>query len=73
MFTKIGGFVGILAVFFGSAAVIWSFVLGLSVPYEELDPRIVKASGNWLTQGVSVLFCGLVLGILCEISEKLDN
>lgn len=74
MFTKIGGIVASLAVLGGLAAVVGSFFF----PFDINSPDY-RASFNFrqstvlMSQGLAVLFAGLLLGVLCEISNKLER
>jgi hypothetical protein len=73
MFTKIGRIVGIVAVALGSLAIIGSFIMAPDVLSPEIDRPSLKQSALWLSQGSMLLFFGLVLGVLCEISLKLEK
>lgn len=74
MFTKIGSVVAGLAVLGGMLAVIASFFF----PFDMSSPEY-RSSFNFrqstalMSQGLTILFAGLVLGTLCEISKKLES
>ncbi|WP_172331667.1 hypothetical protein [Mangrovicoccus sp. HB161399] len=70
-FTKIGQRVAFLAVALGGVAIIASFFVGPTL-FPDSDRASMKQSGLFLRQGATMLFCGLILGVLCEISEKLE-
>ncbi|PZX05004.1 hypothetical protein [Celeribacter halophilus] len=75
MFTKIGRIVGFVVVALGLAAFIGSFFF----PSDLLSPEFDRQSFNFrqstllFTQGSIMVFAGLVLGVLCEISLKLEK
>lgn len=73
MFTKFGRIVGFVAVFIGIVAIIGSFVVAPDLLAPEFDRMSMKQSTLWLSQGSTLIFFGLVLGVLCEISLKLDK
>ncbi len=75
MFTKIGFIVGFLAAAFGFAAIIGSFVMAPDVLSPEFDRKSLafRQSTLWLNQGSMLVFYGLALGVLCEISRKLEK
>ena len=73
MFTKFGRIVGFVAVAIGLAAIVGSFVVAPDMLSPELDRRSLAQSTLWLSQGSTLVFFGLVLGVLCEISVKLEK
>ena len=75
MFTKIGRIVGFLAIAFGFAGIIASFVMAPDVLSPEFDRASFsfRQSALWLTQSSTLVFFGSVLGVLCEISRKLEK
>lgn len=73
MFTTVGRIVSIVSIAIGFAAVIGSFLVAPDMLSPEVDRISVKQSGLWLSQGATLVFCGLVLGVLCEISLKLEK
>lgn len=76
MFTKIGRIVGFLAVAGGFASIIGAYIF---FPFDVLSPEFDRASFNFrqatvlITGGSKLVFFGLVLGVLCEISLKLEK
>ncbi|GAA6147752.1 hypothetical protein NBRC116586_08140 [Pseudooceanicola nitratireducens] len=73
MFTKFGRIAGIGAVAIGIAAIIGSFVVAPDVLAADFDRTSMEQSTLWFSQGSALVFFGLVLGVLCEISLKLDK
>lgn len=73
MFTKIGRIVGFLAVILGFGGIIGSFVVAPDMMSPEFTRMSLEQSSLWLSQGALLVFCGLSLGVLCEISAKLDR
>lgn len=73
MFTKFGRIVGFVAVSIGFAAIIGSFIVAPDVLSVEFDRKSMKQSTLWLSQGSTLVFFGFVLGVLCEISVKLEK
>ena len=73
MFTKIGRVVGVISVLLGVAAIVGSFVVAPDMLSSGYDRMSMKQSALWLGQGSVLIFCGLVLGVLCEISLKLEK
>ncbi|KHQ52192.1 hypothetical protein [Mameliella alba] len=73
MFTKFGRIVAFVAVAIGIAAIIGSFVVAPDVLAPEFDRMSMKQSTLWLSQGSTLVFFGLALGVLCEISLKLNK
>ena len=73
MFTKFGRIAGIGAVAIGIVAIIASFVVAPDVLAPDFDRTSMEQSTLWLSQGSALVFFGLVLGVLCEISIKLDK
>lgn len=73
MFTKFGRIVGYVAIIIGIVAIIGSIIVAPDMLGPEFDRMSVKQSGLWMSQGSTLIFCGLVLGILSEISLKLEK
>jgi cytosine/uracil/thiamine/allantoin permease len=73
VFTKIGRIVGFLAIALGLAAIVGSFAIAPDVLAPDFNRNSLNQSTLWLSQGSVLLFFGLVLGVLCEISLKLDK
>ncbi|WP_141194802.1 EscU/YscU/HrcU family type III secretion system export apparatus switch protein [Maliponia aquimaris] len=73
MFTRLGRVVGFVAVVLGIVAIIGSFVVAPDVLAPDFDRISMKQSTLWLRQGSTLVFFGLVLGVLCEISLKLGK
>jgi len=74
-FTKIGRIVGFVTVASELAAIIASFFFPIDIKARNFD----RASFNFrqatvlVEQGSILIFFGLVLGVLCEISLKLEK
>jgi hypothetical protein len=74
MFTKIGGIVASLAVLGGLAAVVGSFFFPFDINSPDYRTSFnFRQSTVLMSQGLAVLFAGLLLGVLCEISNKLER
>lgn len=73
MFTTVGRIVSFVAIAIGLAGIIGSFVVAPDVLSPEIDRMSLKQSGLWLSQGATLVFFGFVLGVLCEISQKLEK
>jgi cytosine/uracil/thiamine/allantoin permease len=73
MFTKIGWGVGLFAIVVGFVAIIASFVVAPDVRSPDFTRASMKQSTLWMTQGSIMVFFGLILGVLCEISQKLEK
>jgi hypothetical protein len=75
MFTRIGRIVGFVAVALGFAAIVGSFFFPSDVLSAEFDQKSFnfRQSTLLLKQGSIIVFVGLVLGVLCEISLKLEK
>jgi len=73
MFTRIGKVVSVIAVILGLAAIVASFVVAPDISSPEFSRASMAQSTLWLSQGAALVFSGLVLGVLCEISTKLDG
>lgn len=77
-FTKAGGIVAWLAAVFGVAAVVAGYEFDInqadSVVAEILKINATGWNGQqgrvFREQGFILLFCGLVLGVLCDISRS---
>jgi hypothetical protein len=73
MFTSIGWFVGLLAVIIGFVAIIASFFVAPDVLSPDFNRASMKQSTLWMSQGATMVFFGSILGVLCEISGKLEK
>ncbi|SNR38159.1 hypothetical protein [Puniceibacterium sediminis] len=75
MFTRIGRIVGFVAVALGFAAIIGAFFFPVDLFSPEFDRTAFnfRQSTALFSQGSILVFFGLVLGVLCEISVKLDK
>jgi len=73
MFTKVGRVVSVITILLGLAAIAASFVVAPDISSSEFNRASIAKSTLWLSQGAALLFLGLVLGVLCEISTKLDG
>lgn len=75
MFTKLGRIVGFLAVALGSIAIVGSWFVVPDVLSPDFDRTSLgfRQASLWATQGSVLVFFGLVLGVLCEISLKLEK
>ncbi|WP_145963032.1 hypothetical protein [Mangrovicoccus ximenensis] len=81
MYTRYGSKVALLAFLMGCAAILGGFIspfvagFFVSPDYSvmEVEEFSRKLSSLWIRQGVMLLIPGLILGVLCEISEKLDR
>ena len=75
MFTKFGRIVGFLAIAFGLLAIIGSLVVAPDVMSPAFDRKSLAWRQHmlWVDQGSMLVFFGLVLGVLCEISLKLEK
>ena len=73
MFTKIGRIVAYIAVIIGLVAIIGSFVVAPDVLSPDFKRSSMRQSTLWLGQGSALVYLGLVLGIICEISRKLEK
>jgi len=73
VFTKFGRIAGVGAVAIGIVAIIGSFVVAPDVLAPDFDRTSMAQSALWLSQGSALVFFGLVLGVLCEISIKLGK
>lgn len=73
MFTKVGRIAGFVSVSIGLAAIIGSFVVAPDMLSPDFDRMSMKQSTLWMSEGATLVFCGLVLGVLCEISLKLEK
>lgn len=72
MFTKLGGIVSVIAISLGLVGIVGWFVVILVQSTGSISVTMEQAT-LWLNQGSTLLFLGLVLGVLCEISKKLDK
>jgi hypothetical protein len=72
MFTKLGGIVSVIAICLGLVGIVGWFVAVLVQSSGSISMGSKQAT-LWLNQGSTLLFLGLVLGVLCEISKKLDK
>lgn len=74
MFTKIGINVAFLALFAGLLAIIASFFFPIDLQAADFRQSFNYRQGTLLfSQGAMSVFSGLILGVLCEISNKLDR
>jgi len=75
MFARVGRIVAFLAVACGLAAIVGSFVVAPDVLSPGFDRTSLsfRQSTLWLSEGAALVFFGLVLGVLCEISLKLEK
>ncbi len=72
MFTRYGTKVAFLACLWGIVWIIGSFFT-IDYTTTEIDRLALKQSSGWFEQGSIIFFFGLTLGVLCEISNKLDQ
>ncbi|MFT7025869.1 MAG: cytosine/uracil/thiamine/allantoin permease [Paracoccaceae bacterium] len=73
MFTKVGWGVSLLIVIFGFAAIIASFFVAPDVWSPDFTRASMKQSTLWMRQGSTLVYLGLLLGVFCEISQKLKK
>jgi ABC-type uncharacterized transport system permease subunit len=74
MFTKIGRIVAGLAALSGMVAVVASFFFPFDISSPDYRSSFnFRQSTTLMSQGLAILFAGLVLGVLCEISKKLES
>ena len=74
-FTKIGRIVGFVTVAFGLAAIValFFFPLDIKALYFDWASFNFRQATVLVEQGSILIFFGLVLGVLCEISLKLEK
>jgi hypothetical protein len=73
VFTKIGKIISSLAVFLGLLSIIGSVLVASDMFSTEFTRQSMAQSTLLFNHG-SILVCfGLVFGVLCEISQKLDK
>ncbi|MGL4321728.1 MAG: hypothetical protein ACRCS3_12785 [Paracoccaceae bacterium] len=74
LFTKIGVVVASLAFLGGLAAVVASFYFPFDINAPDFRSSFnFRQSSVLLSQGLAIMFAGLLLGVLCEISLKLKG
>jgi hypothetical protein len=76
LFTVIGKIVGFGTIALGLSVIVGSFLAAPDLQYirsSEFEGESLKTSTLLLAEGGRLVFFGLVLGILCEISRKLER
>lgn len=73
MFTNIARSVSFITVAIGVIAMIASFFVAPDIFADEFDRGAMEQATLWMTQGSMMVFFGLALGVLSEISEKLER
>ena len=81
MYTRYGAKAAFWAFLLGSLAIlagiifpfVGKFLISPGHSAMGLEEFSRKQSSLWMRQGVILLIPGLILGVLCEISEKLDS
>lgn len=71
-YTKIGRVVAFLTVAVGILAITGSFVVAPDLT-DGFDRAAMRQTSHLMTQGAFLIFFGLALGILSEISSKMDR
>lgn len=80
MFTKLGHAVAVLTAFFGASAVVAGYEIDINQAQSVVAEMFNLSSAEWngtqgkilRKQGFIMLFCGLVLGVLCDISRSVS-
>ncbi|MBE9635797.1 hypothetical protein [Salipiger mangrovisoli] len=73
MFTKIGGVLAGIAVLAGLAAIAGAYYFAPEMYSPDFNRASLKPYGLLFWQGAGLVFLGVVLGVLCEISRKLTK
>ena len=73
MFTTLGYVASFFALGIGVAAIVGAFIVAPDMFAPDFDRMDMRQSTLWMRQGATLIFLGLVLGELCEISEKVEK
>lgn len=73
MYTRIGKIVAFIATALGIAGIVGSFLVAPDIYAPDFERGSFEQSTLWMRQASILVAMGALLGVLCEISVKLEK